>query len=135
MLLVRHEKQGQTYWLLPGGGVEFGETLHDALRRELMEETRLTIEVGPLLNICESLSPAGDRHILQAVFSATAAEGEPRLGEDPRVTRVEFLPWKDLESVTLFPDIGGELLHGLEHGFAGTPALLSPAWQQPTEKA
>ena len=36
ILLCRHEKPGQEYWLLPGGGVNSGESLVDALRRELV---------------------------------------------------------------------------------------------------
>ena len=38
ILLCRHEKPGKEYWLLPGGGVNSGESLADALRRELAEE-------------------------------------------------------------------------------------------------
>ena len=38
ILLCRHEKPGKEYWLLPGGGVNSGESLVDALRRELSEE-------------------------------------------------------------------------------------------------
>ena len=38
VLLCRHEKVGRHYWLLPGGGVNGGETLVRALQRELTEE-------------------------------------------------------------------------------------------------
>jgi 8-oxo-dGTP diphosphatase len=38
VLLCRHEKPGKEYWLLPGGGVNFGESLVDALHWELAEE-------------------------------------------------------------------------------------------------
>lgn len=37
VLMVRHEKGADTYWLLPGGGVDFGESLVTALERELRE--------------------------------------------------------------------------------------------------
>ena len=39
ILLARHEKPGKEYWLLPGGGVKAGESLLEALVRELREET------------------------------------------------------------------------------------------------
>ncbi len=40
ILLCRHEKPGKEYWLLPGGGVNSGESLVDALERELAELRR-----------------------------------------------------------------------------------------------
>ena len=38
ILLIRQEKPGKEYWMLPGGGVDAGETLLQALKRELAEE-------------------------------------------------------------------------------------------------
>ena len=43
-------------WSLPGGGVELGETLEDSVVREMLEETGLEIEVGPVIEVFDRIT-------------------------------------------------------------------------------
>ena len=72
MLLCRHQKGARSYWLLPGGGVEEGETMGEALARELQEECSLTDVplYGPIA-IAESISPPDVRprkHVVHVIY-------------------------------------------------------------------
>src|SRR3954466_2477485 len=74
ILLCRHEKPGKEYWLLPGGGVNAGESLVDALHRELGEEIGMDDELpveGPVA-IVDSISPASSaarKHVVHIIFA------------------------------------------------------------------
>jgi 8-oxo-dGTP diphosphatase len=75
ILLCRQEKPGKEYWLLPGGGIEGGETIMEALVRELREEVGLPDELlfeGPIA-VAESIAPnwtPEDRHVVHVIFAA-----------------------------------------------------------------
>ncbi len=49
ILLARHEKGGRSYWVFPGGRLEYGETLEECGRRELLEEAGVDVRIGPFL--------------------------------------------------------------------------------------
>ncbi len=108
ILLARHVKSGRTSYLLPGGGVESGETLHDALARELREEASVAIRIGALRYVVEAVAPAGGRHLVQLVFSATL-DGEPGASHDERVVACEWHDIDALPALDLHPAIGAEL--------------------------
>ena len=60
ILFVKHRKHGEEYYLLPGGGVDFGETFEIALKREFLEEVNLNISVDKLCLISEGVDPKGE---------------------------------------------------------------------------
>ena len=126
VLLVQHAKNGRTYWMLPGGGVDTGEALDAALRRELREEACVTIDVGELALANDSIEPGGGRHILNLYFTATIAAGEPMLGNDPRIVDIAFLPIEALERIALFPPVAPELLALLQGGRG--PVYIGNRW-------
>jgi len=84
ILLVRRARSpGKGFYSLPGGRVEFGESLHDALRREVDEETGLRIEIVGLAGWREVLPGAtGGGHYLIMSFAARWMANEPVLNEE-----------------------------------------------------
>lgn len=86
LLVRRARKPALDIWTLPGGGVEAGETLHEALLREVMEETSLTIEIVALAGHREMIARDADgrvsRHFVILPFAARWTGGEPVLNEE-----------------------------------------------------
>ena len=84
ILLVRRARSpAKGFYSLPGGRVEFGETLHAALHREVDEETSLKIEIVDLAGWREvTPGTAGGGHYLIMSFAARWIAGEPVLNAE-----------------------------------------------------
>ncbi len=84
LLLVRRARSpGKGFYSLPGGRVEFGETLAAALAREVQEETALAIDIVGLAGWREVLpGPANPGHFVILSFAARWRDGKPILNEE-----------------------------------------------------
>lgn len=85
ILLVRRARSpAKGFYSLPGGRVEFGESLHTALHREVDEETALKIEIVDLAGWREVLpgTRGGSGHYLIMSFAARWISGEADLNEE-----------------------------------------------------
>ncbi|MGH2755325.1 MAG: NUDIX hydrolase [Actinomycetota bacterium] len=94
ILMVRRGRDpGKGLWTVPGGRVEHGEYLSQALTREVKEETGLEVEVRDLLGILEV---TGDPHyVILDYVAVPIGATEPVAGDD-----VDDVSWVDLDKVT-----------------------------------
>lgn len=92
LLIRRGNPPSQGSWTIPGGRVERGETLEQALLRELHAETGLTARRGPLAEVFEYIDDAYHYVILDYLMSEP--HGELRAGED--ATAVAFVALSEL---------------------------------------
>lgn len=108
LLLVRRGRgPAQGEWSVPGGKVEHGEALVEAVTRELREETGLEGVCGPLLGWGERIED--DAHYVILDFEVTlVGEDQPTAGDDAAEAA-----WVELHAVAELPLVEGlaELLH------------------------
>ncbi len=100
MLMVQRAKPPAAgKWSVPGGRVEAGEWIVDAVRREVIEETGLQIEVAELAGIFEV---PGDPHYVVLDYLATVRDNRPpRAGAD--AAAAAWVPLEDIASLPCTP--------------------------------
>ena len=89
ILLVNHHSlnnQGD-FWSPPGGGMDFGISAEENLKREFLEETGVEISVNDFLFVHEYLSPP--LHAIELIFDVTRGKGKIDVGTDPEMSAEE----------------------------------------------
>lgn len=129
ILMVEQGRGDERYYLLPGGGVQFGETLSDALRRELREELGLRVGVQRLLAIVESISPEPDyaKHVVHLIFEISAPPEALPEPDDPKVLAARFLDDFELQAADMRPPIT-EFLRACVRERPSSPQYLGRRW-------
>ena len=111
LLVKRAAEPGAGKWSIPGGSVEIGESLEVALKREVMEETGLDIEVGDLVGVSDLIVSRDERvqwHYVLINYYASIASGKPSAGSDLSECR-----WVELSELRNY-DVTNTLIRQLE---------------------
>ncbi len=129
ILLVRHKKINESYWLLPGGGIEFGESTENALIREFKEEVGIEVEIGKLVFVHDSIPRQLFRHGLNLYFLVTAKNHEVKVTRDSVLMDASFVSLEEFKNLSLRPDLKNEILNGLNENWATEPMYLGNLWK------
>ncbi len=83
-------------WEFPGGGVEFGEALDHALKREVREEYGIGIEVLELLDVVNHLIPAEGQHWVSPTYICRISSGTPVIREPHKCDEIGWFRIEDI---------------------------------------
>jgi 8-oxo-dGTP diphosphatase len=99
LMVKRAHDPGRGLWSIPGGRLEHGEYITDALTREVKEETGVDVAVGDMVGILEVV---GDPHYVVLDFLAEpAGDAPPRAAQDAAEAR--WVPLDDVAALDCTP--------------------------------
>ncbi len=113
ILLIEHLKKDKRYWLVPGGGVDWGESTAEALIREYKEETNLDISVEKFLFLSETIAPDKQKHVINLYFQIKVLKNSienMQLGDEKNLTDLRFITKNEIENIKLYPNIKTQLI-------------------------
>ncbi|HPD18653.1 MAG: NUDIX hydrolase [Candidatus Goldbacteria bacterium] len=132
LLLVNHQKNGRSYWLLPGGGVEYGETIENALKRELNEE--LSMEMKEISNfvLChETIYPDKSRHIFNVYFKVRIKNNLKFFVKPDKVLKnAEYFGVDGFKRLLFYPDIKDIIINLWKKNFCCQAGFIKVKWKE-----
>jgi ADP-ribose pyrophosphatase YjhB (NUDIX family) len=94
ILVKRARNPFKGSWVLPGGFIEYGETVEDAAIREMLEETGIQVELIEVLGVYSIPTRDPRGHQISTVFVGRPLSNELKAGDD-----AEDAVWRDLDSI------------------------------------
>ncbi len=99
-LLVKETlESGKEYWIVPGGGVEFGENLTDAIKREIKEETNLDIKIKNFAGFQEAIVPKYNYHTV--IFFYRAEPQNENVILEKKIIEAKFFSREEIPNLNL----------------------------------
>jgi 8-oxo-dGTP diphosphatase len=116
LLAKRGQEPAKGTWSLPGGAVELGEKIIDAMKREIREEVAIEIEVGGLIRVLDRILRDQDRriqyHYVIVDYWGWKVSGEPNPGSD--TSEICFVPLKDIRKKDIHREVLETILMAAE---------------------
>ncbi|MHC1627988.1 MAG: NUDIX domain-containing protein [Candidatus Nezhaarchaeales archaeon] len=94
ILVKRRRPPYEGHWALPGGFVEYGETVEDAVKREVKEETGLDVEIKGLIGVYSKPDRDPRGHVVSIAYLVTEIGGELRGSEETDIGEFSVIPDK-----------------------------------------
>lgn len=106
LALIKRIRDGQTYYVFPGGGIEAGELPQAAAEREAMEELGVKVEMGP--RVFPTKGSGNEYYFLASITAGRFGTGTGEEYTDPERGRGSYKPvWVPVEMLTgisLYPE-------------------------------
>ncbi len=120
VLLVRSKYDDGEFYLFPGGGVEFGETVEEGAIRETLEETGIKVKINKLLHINEFIYRNDwNKRSITVLFLATPIGEFPESISDDggKIKQIEWIEITKLDKLDVRPKIIADILIKSENNF------------------
>ncbi|HGE5779876.1 TPA: NUDIX hydrolase [Bacillus pseudomycoides] len=114
VLMVKNTGSNASYFTLPGGAVEFDETLEEAAIREVKEETGLDIEVDGIFSISEAFFEEKGQQVIFINFVGKITGGEIHISRPDEIEEIKWMELQTAETYLRLPEHVKDLLQRKE---------------------